>query len=95
MQQIHVGLIGYGLSGSVFHAPLIHSMNEFFIRTVVSSSPDKVYDDYSYVSVVPSIEELLAEPDIQLVVITSPNSTHYSYAKQALLSSTRCRKLMS
>jgi scyllo-inositol 2-dehydrogenase (NADP+) len=85
MQQIHVGLIGYGLSGSVFHAPLIHSMNEFFIRTVVSSSPDKVYDDYSYVSVVPSIEELLAEPDIQLVVITSPNSTHYSYAKQALL----------
>ncbi len=81
---IHVGLIGYGMSGSVFHAPLIEYLPELTLKTVVSSDPAKVQRAYPMVSVVPKLEPLLASTDISLVVIATPNETHYPLAKQAL-----------
>ncbi|GGF92654.1 oxidoreductase [Paenibacillus abyssi] len=82
---IHIGIIGYGLSGSVFHAPLIDSVEELQLRAIVSSSADKVHQDYPHTEVIPDVDSLLVKQDIDVVVVTSPNATHYEYAKQAIL----------
>lgn len=81
---INVGLVGYGLAGSVFHAPLISSVRGLTLTSVVSSKIDTILRDYPAVTVLPTLERLLEQPDISLVVIASPNETHYPYAKQAL-----------
>ena len=84
MQTLKVGLIGYGMAGSVFHAPLVTTVEGLELTTVVSSDAAKVRKDYPVVSVVPGVEALLSDPNIDVVVVASPNSTHYQYAKQAL-----------
>ncbi|WP_152392837.1 oxidoreductase [Paenibacillus guangzhouensis] len=85
MKTINVGIVGYGLSGEVFHAPLIQSIEGMEVLKIVSSDPHKVRRKFPDMEVVSSIEDLLSDERIDLVVITSPNSTHYSFAKQSLL----------
>lgn len=84
MMTIHVGLVGYGMAGSVFHAPLIESTPGLTLNTIVSSQPEKVHKDFPTLTVVPTLEHLLDQPEISLVVIATPNETHYSLAKQSL-----------
>jgi scyllo-inositol 2-dehydrogenase (NADP+) len=81
---IQVGLIGYGLAGSVFHAPLIQYLPELALKIIVSSDPTKVHRSYPNVLVVPTLDVLLTDEDIALVVIATPNETHYTLAKQAI-----------
>jgi Predicted dehydrogenases and related proteins len=85
MSKVNVGLVGFGFSGQVFHAPIIQSIDGMDIRKVVSSNPDKVGQYLPDAAVTASLEELLSDEHIDLVVITSPNQMHYPYAKQALL----------
>jgi scyllo-inositol 2-dehydrogenase (NADP+) len=81
---INVGIIGYGLSGSVFHAPLIKHTQGLRLKTIVSRS-EQVHKDYPEVEVVHEVEMLLRQKEIEVVVVTSPNTTHYEYAKKAIL----------
>lgn len=85
MKQIAVGLIGFGLAGEVFHAPLIQSTNHLKIKKVRTSQADKVRHALgNEVEVVTETEEILRDPEIELVVIATPNSTHYELSKAAL-----------
>ncbi|AIF52998.1 oxidoreductase [Pelosinus sp. UFO1] len=81
---INVGLVGYGMSGSVFHAPIIIKIDGLQLTAVVSSDEGKVKRDYPCVKVLPDIGSLLACKEIDLVVISTPNTTHYDFTKQAL-----------
>jgi scyllo-inositol 2-dehydrogenase (NADP+) len=85
MMTINVGLIGYGLSGSVFHAPLIQIVEGLTLKSVVSSDAAKVHKDYPDALVVSDVDTLLANEDIQVVVVSSPNTTHYEYAMKSML----------
>lgn len=85
MRTIKVGLVGYGMSGATFHAPLLSVLEAFEISGVVSSNKEKVQQDLGPVEVVGTLEELLNNPEIELVVITTPTSMHYEMAKQSLL----------
>lgn len=82
--SIYIGLVGYGMSGSVFHAPLITSIPELTLKTIVSSDPAKVHQTYPNVIVVPTLDALLADKDTALVVVATPNETHFALAKQAI-----------
>jgi scyllo-inositol 2-dehydrogenase (NADP+) len=84
MEKIKVGLVGYGFSGATFHTPILQALEGFEISKVVSSNPGKVHQDLKQVEVVSRIDELLTDDDIELVVITTPNTLHYPQAKQAL-----------
>lgn len=84
MRRIRVGLIGYGLSGSVFHAPLIAAVEGLQLTRVVSTRPAKVLGDYPAVHVDADVDTLLAAADVDLVVVTTPNPTHFAYAQKAL-----------
>lgn len=84
MQDIGVGLIGYGLGGRAFHAPYIATTPGMALRAVVSRDPAKVAADWPEVSVVADVAALLARPDIDLVVVSSPDAFHAEHAHAAL-----------
>jgi len=84
MTEFGVGLIGYGLAGRVFHAPFIQATDGLDLRAVVSRDPAKVHDSLPGMTVVPTVEALLARDDIHLVVIASPDALHADHAIAAL-----------
>ncbi|MFJ8081389.1 Gfo/Idh/MocA family oxidoreductase [Streptomyces sp. NPDC096205] len=85
---LRVGLVGYGLAGSVFHAPLIAATEGLALDTVVTSNPERQEQaraEFPDVRVAASADDLLARADeLDLVVIASPNKTHVPLATAAL-----------
>ena len=82
--MIRTGLIGFGLGGTAFHAPLIHAVPELDLAAIVTSRADAVHARYPGVPVVTNATALLADPAIELVVVCTPNDTHFPLAKAAL-----------
>ena len=82
--MINVGLVGYGLAGSVFHAPLIGSVPQLRLSKVVTSRRDQIATDLPGVAAVPDIGDVLADPFIDLLVIASPTANHFEHARAAL-----------
>src|SRR5207237_7080330 len=81
---IEVGLIGYGLAGRAFHAPVIRAVPGMRLTAILQRTGNEAAEKYPDVRVVRSLEELLAIREILLVVIATPNDTHYSFACSAL-----------
>ena len=84
MRTIGVGLIGYGLGGRAFHAPYVRTTPGMELRAIVSRDPAKVQADLPDMRVVPSVAALLAEPGIDLVIVSSPDALHAEHATAAL-----------
>ena len=85
-KTLRVGLIGFGYAGRTFHAPLIGTAPGLELAFVASSDAGKVDAAFGGAGprVAPSPEALIAEPSLDLVVIASPNATHYALASKAL-----------
>ena len=81
---VKVGIVGYGYATATFHAPLVASVPGLALTAISSSSPPKVRADWPDVDVCESPQQLFARPDIDLVVIPTPNETHHPLAAQAL-----------
>lgn len=81
---IGVGLVGYGMASKRFHAPLITAQEGLALVSVVSRDAAKVEADWPGLAVEPTPEALFARDDIDLVVIPTPNATHFDLAKAAL-----------
>jgi scyllo-inositol 2-dehydrogenase (NADP+) len=82
--MIDVGLVGFGLAGRAFHAPVIRAVPGLRLAAILQRSGSQAAEAYPDVRLVRSLDELLAMREIRLVVIASPNETHYPYARQAL-----------
>ncbi len=85
MLQINTALLSFGMSGQVFHAPFLHVHNGFQFSAVWQRSKSTWQQRYTGVKVYHTLNELLQDATIELVVVNTPNVTHYSYAKAALL----------
>jgi scyllo-inositol 2-dehydrogenase (NADP+) len=81
---IRTGLIGYGLGGMAFHAPLIDAVPELELVAIATSRADEVHARYPHVAVT-AAEALIADPSIELVAISTPNDSHFPLARAALL----------
>ncbi|GGW20431.1 oxidoreductase [Streptomyces capoamus] len=85
---LRVGLIGYGLAGSVFHAPLIAATEGLALDTVVTSSPERQQQaraEFPDVRLAAGAQELFDRADdLDLVVVATPNKTHVPLATAAL-----------
>ncbi len=84
VREIGVGVVGYGLGGRVFHAPFVSAVPGLRLVSIMTRSADDVAKAYPSVQVVRTIEEILADKSIELVVISTPNETHFALAKKAL-----------
>lgn len=85
MQPINTALCSFGMSGWVFHAPFIDINPNFKFYSVWERTKDLARQKYPDVKVVRSLEELLADAAVELVIVNTPSITHYDYTKQALL----------
>jgi scyllo-inositol 2-dehydrogenase (NADP+) len=81
---IGVGLVGYGLGGSVFHAPLVQAEPRLRLHAVVTSRAEQVGRELPGVRVAASAAELLEDPAVELVVVAAPNALHHQLAAAAL-----------
>ena len=84
MADIGVGIIGFGLAGRVFHAPFVSAVPGLRLEAFVERKTDEAAKTYPQTRTFRTVEELLADPVIELVVVATPNETHFSLAKQAL-----------
>jgi len=82
---LQVALIGYGGAGRIFHAPLLSGVPGLTLACIVSSQIDAVQRDWPAVRCAASASEAMADPTIDLIVIATPNVSHFELAQAALL----------
>lgn len=82
--MIEVGLIGFGLAGRFFHAQVIRAVPGLRLAAILQRTGDQAAKEYPDVRIVRSLDELLAIESIRLIVIASPNQTHFHFAKRCL-----------
>ena len=86
--KVHnVAIIGYGLSAKVFHIPLIETVSQFKLHAVVQRNPkpeDDAGKDHPGVRIYKSVEEMLEDTTVDVVVVTSTPETHFQLTKAAL-----------
>jgi predicted dehydrogenase len=82
--MIRVGLIGFGFGGRVFHAPLISSVDGLELAAVFERASSKAAERYPNIITYRTLEEMLADSSLDLIVITTPNGTHYDLARRTL-----------
>ncbi|WP_394821893.1 oxidoreductase [Pendulispora albinea] len=84
-KPIGVGVVGFGLAGRVFHLPTVSAVPGLRVAAIVQRQGDEARAAYPQAKIVRSFDELLGDPDIELVVVATPNESHYALAERALL----------
>jgi scyllo-inositol 2-dehydrogenase (NADP+) len=84
LAEIGVGLIGFGLAGRAFHAPVIRAVPGLRLVAILQRSGSEAAEAYPGLRIVRSVEELLAIAQIRLVVIATPNDTHHDLAMRCM-----------
>jgi scyllo-inositol 2-dehydrogenase (NADP+) len=84
MQTLDVGLIGFGLGGRCFHAPVINAVPGLRLTAILQRTGDSAATLYPNARIVRSLDEFLAIDSIRLVAISTPNQTHFPLAQRCL-----------
>lgn len=84
-RTIVTGLASYGMSGRVFHAPLLSCHTGFVLKSIVERHKDEAILKYPKVNTLRSFDELLKDSEIELVIINTPDHTHAELAHKALM----------
>lgn len=91
--SLKIGLMGYGYAGATFHAPVIEHCgapadrpHEPYARlaAIATSQPSRARADHPHARIVADLDALLAQADIDCVVIATPNDTHFDMASTVL-----------
>ncbi|RNI31489.1 oxidoreductase [Rufibacter latericius] len=86
-KTINVGLIGFGMAGRIFHGPFIHQVEGLKLVRIRETREENIriaQSRYPEAQITSRAEDILQDPAIDLVVVATPNSSHFSLAKQAL-----------
>jgi len=87
MQTLKVGILGYGLSGRIFHGAIINAVKGFEVTKIVTTDLDKraqALEDFPAVKVVRAATEVFVDEEIDLVVVAAPNAKHAELAEAAM-----------
>jgi scyllo-inositol 2-dehydrogenase (NADP+) len=85
MHTINTALLSFGMSGKVFHAPFLTVHPGFRLTGAWERSIPRIVTDYPQVKSYPTLESLLMDDAVELVVVNTPINTHYEFAREALL----------
>lgn len=83
--EVGVAVIGFGLAGQVFHAPFVSAVPGLRLEAIVQRKGDEAGTAYPNARILRSVDEALKDSAVQLIVVATPNETHFALAKQALL----------
>jgi len=84
MQPINTALLSFGMSGQVFHAPFLKVHPGFHFYAVWERTKNLAQEKYPGIKTWRSLEELLADEKIELLIVNTPSGTHYNYAKKCI-----------
>jgi scyllo-inositol 2-dehydrogenase (NADP+) len=82
--MIRAGLIGFGLGGRVFHAPLLSSVEGLELAAIVERTTNHAAERYPGITTYRTLDTMLADSSLGLIVVTTPNDSHFEYARLAL-----------
>lgn len=82
--KIKTGILSFGMSGKLFHAPFIEENDGFDFWGVVERSKKIAREFYPNIKSYDSVDDLISDEDLELVIINTPNSTHYEFALKAI-----------
>jgi len=85
MTRINTALLSYGMSGQIFHAPFINVHPGFSLLGCWERSAKNIQQQFPQVKSYESLASVLADNQVDLVVVNTPTSTHFDYAREALL----------
>ncbi|MEO8516520.1 MAG: Gfo/Idh/MocA family oxidoreductase, partial [Flavobacterium sp.] len=85
MKKIKAALLSYGMSGKVFHAPFMELHPGFELLGSWERSSKNIQNDYPNTISYPSLESILEDQSIELVVVNTPIDSHFEYAKKVLM----------
>ena len=83
--MVRVGLIGFGLAGQAFHAPVIRGVPGMELACFLERRGSRSRERYPDVRVARTIDELLSDHTIQVCVIATPNDSHFELARACLM----------
>ena len=83
-KPIKTGLLAFGMSGRIFHAPFLNANPAFSLDAIVERNTKKAQRFYPEIKSYDTIEELINEPTLELIVVNTPNFAHYDHVKAAL-----------
>ncbi len=81
---LKVGVMGYGLAGATFHAPVIEHCSRARVAAIAMSQAERAQADYPDAKIVADFDALVAQDDVECIVIAPPNDTHFDLAQRAL-----------
>lgn len=84
MDPIKTALCSFGMSGWVFHGPFLHVHPGFDLYAVYERSASKAVKQYPTIITYRSLEDMLADATVELVIVNTPNYTHFPFAEQCL-----------
>jgi scyllo-inositol 2-dehydrogenase (NADP+) len=84
IKPVNTALLSYGMSGEVFHAPLLMADKGFNLSSVVQRNSDSSHRHYPSIKVIRTVDEVIEDPQIELVIVNTPNETHFPFAVKAL-----------
>lgn len=84
MLQIRTAILSFGISGRVFHAPFIYLHPGFELYGVWERTKSESASFYPGIKIFRTLEELLADSSIELVIVNTPTATHFDYTKKVL-----------
>jgi scyllo-inositol 2-dehydrogenase (NADP+) len=82
--MVRVGLIGFGLAGQAFHAPVIRGVPGMELACILERHTSNAKQRYPEVRVARTLDEMLSDKTINLCVVATPNDSHFSYTKACL-----------
>jgi scyllo-inositol 2-dehydrogenase (NADP+) len=83
--MIRAGICSYGMSGKLFHAPFLQAHPGFELAAIVERTKNESRERYPESKLVRSVDELLEDDSLQLIIVNTPVQTHFDYAKKAML----------
>lgn len=83
-QPIRTAVLGYGFAGRIFHSPFVFAVPGLELSAIVQRHGDNAATDYPKARILRSVEEAFADPAIDLIVVGTPNDSHFELAKAAL-----------
>ncbi|MCK0147367.1 Gfo/Idh/MocA family oxidoreductase [Arenibacter sp. F26102] len=84
IKTINTGILSFGMSGTLFQAPFLNEHPGFQLTAVVERSKKSAHKSYPNIKSYDTVDQLIADKDIDLVVVNTPNPTHFEFALKAL-----------
>ncbi|HEY3704650.1 MAG TPA: Gfo/Idh/MocA family oxidoreductase [Terracidiphilus sp.] len=82
--MIRVGIVGFGMGARVFHAPLIASVEGLQLAAVVERQSDQAAERYPDIVTYRSLDEMLGDRSLNLIVVATPSGSHFDVARQVI-----------